>query len=740
MQIGLRQFSATTVEWFRETCASGGHSRTSLARELCAREHWHDFAGEPSLGSARKVLGRLAESAGVALPPAQAPPGDGHRRPAGEYPDHAVVTSLGALGAVSLEPVPRADGRRWEAMMERHHPAGWRRAPGGQLRYWITSSGHGVLGGIGFVSASCQLAPRDAMIGWSADACLANIAKVVCNQRFLLLPSVRVRGLASHVLRLATRRIAHDWAQRYGVRPVLAYTFTACDEGWSYRAARWRCCPQLTSGRRSGVRRAVWLKPLEAVWRETLCRVPHRALGWSDPWPCEGEWAAREYGRSRHPDGRTRRRLVAMGAAWQEQLGKPLPEIFPGKAEQQAGYRLLSNRRVGMEHILEPHFEATVERCRAERFVLAVQDTTTLNHDGLVATDGLDGLGGGGKGARGILAHVGMAVSAAGRPLGMFSLNASFRQAEAADSVRWLEGLERAKELEAACPETRVVSVCDREGDFWALLNHARDTRAALLVRASRSAQRRVVGDDGGAEDLWAHVAKAEPVGARTIAVPARGGPHRRSGRQVRLTLRCLAVELIAPTDVGGPPQRMIAVSAKEDDPPAATAKKGQALHWLLLTTEGQPDLETARTVLRWYELRWQIKRFFHALKVGTRVEDRRLDLADDLRKCLAFDAITAFRVWDLTWLARTRPHEPASAYVEPDEIEVLFALSARLNIKIPRGPPDPDIRTFVILTAGLHPSRRQPMPGTQKLWRGMSLLSGAVLGYQAMRDHRQHL
>ena len=126
---------------------------------------------------------------------------------------------LALWGAVSLEPVPRADGRRWEAMMERHHPAGWRRAPGGQLRYWITSSGHGVLGGIGFVSASCQLAPRDAMIGWSADACLANIAKVVCNQRFLLLPSVRVRGLASHVLRLATRRIAHDWAQRYGVRP-----------------------------------------------------------------------------------------------------------------------------------------------------------------------------------------------------------------------------------------------------------------------------------------------------------------------------------------------------------------------------------------------------------------------------------------------------------------------------------------------------------------------------------------
>ena len=116
--------------------------------------------------------------------------------------------------------------------------------------------------------------------------------------------------------------------------------------------------------------------------------------------------------------------------------------------------------------------------------------------------------------------------------------------------------------------------------------------------------------------------------------------------------------------------------------------------------------------------------------------------MADDLRKCLAFDAITAFRVWDLTWLARIKPQEPASDHVEPDEIEVLFAMALWLNVKVPRGPPDPDIKTFVILTAGLagfHPSKRQPMPGTKKLWRGMSVLSGAVLGYQAMREHRRN-
>ena len=125
--------------------------------------------------------------------------------------------------------------------------------------------------------------PRDRVIGWSADARVANIGAVVCNHRFLLLPGVRVRGLASRVLRLATARIADDWAASYGVRPVLVQSFTAPEQsGLSYRAAGWTCCPELTSGRRSGIRRAVWLKPLEEGWREVLCREPERVLAGPD--------------------------------------------------------------------------------------------------------------------------------------------------------------------------------------------------------------------------------------------------------------------------------------------------------------------------------------------------------------------------------------------------------------------------------------------------------------------------
>ncbi len=75
----------------------------------------------------------------------------------------------------------------------------------------------------------------------------------------------------------------------------------------------------------------------------------------------------------------------------------------------------------------------------------------------------------------------------------------------------------------------------------------------------------------------------------------------------------------------------MTAVSAIGEEPPRrpGTGKNSEPLHWMLLTTEGETGLETARTALGWYELRWRIERFFHALKVGTRIGDRRLDEAD---------------------------------------------------------------------------------------------------------------
>jgi len=97
-----------------------------------------------------------------------------------------------------------------------------------------------------------------------------------------------------------------------------------------------------------------------------------------------------------------------------------------------------------------------------------------------------DALGGGGTGRRGLLFHAGVAVSGVGRPLGMFAADAHVRRADDKESPRWLQGLGKAQELEQAGKRPRVIAVCDREGDFWDLLRHARQTASSAYGRRKR--------------------------------------------------------------------------------------------------------------------------------------------------------------------------------------------------------------------------------------------------------------
>ena len=144
--------------------------------------------------------------------------------------------------------------------------------------------------------------------------------------------------------------------------------------------------------------------------------------------------------------------------------------------------------------------------------------------------------------------------------------------------------------------------------------------------------------------------------------------------------------------------------------------------------------------MLRWHLRRGPIKRLFHALMVGMRTEDRRLNCADDLRISvpgLRFHHSLPGLGPDM---AGARPATGAGKRLcRGRQIDAPSARAAKFNVKVARGSPDPDNRTLVILTAGparFHPSKLQPIPDTENLWQGMNLRSGAVLGFQAMCDH----
>ncbi len=230
MRIGLRHYAPGTVDWLRARLVAGDCTRTFLARGLCAREDWRNAKGELCLASARAVLLKLSSAMGLPLPAPRPMDGivPGPPVPLPGFPDRLLSCPLDALGAVEGVPVAAAERGLARAMMATHHPQGDARCPGGRVRYWIRSSVHGVLGGFTVAAASWHHRARD-----------ANIGRVVNNDRFLLLPGVRVHGLASRALSRLVDRVAGDWEGRYGVRPELVYSYVGPEHtGLSYRASR----------------------------------------------------------------------------------------------------------------------------------------------------------------------------------------------------------------------------------------------------------------------------------------------------------------------------------------------------------------------------------------------------------------------------------------------------------------------------------------------------------------------
>jgi hypothetical protein len=192
-----------------------------------------------------------------------------------------VAGKLGDIGPVSLKLVEdEREEAACNALVARYHYLGYRKPIGCFLRYLISAPGVGLLGCVIFAGAARALTIRDAWIGWSSRQRLRNLAWLINNTRLLILPSVRVAHLASHVLGQVERRVAQDWESCWGYRPVLMESFVDPQRfrGTCYRAANWQYLGNTTGeglARRGRpyqtTAKMLFVRPLAADFRAQLC-------------------------------------------------------------------------------------------------------------------------------------------------------------------------------------------------------------------------------------------------------------------------------------------------------------------------------------------------------------------------------------------------------------------------------------------------------------------------------------
>jgi hypothetical protein len=218
--------------------------RTELSRKVCLAWNWVKPDGGLKDMSCRLLLLKLHRAGAIELPAPQNGNNNGRKflqLTAEGEPGEPIHDPLGALYPIELERVrTKADSFLWNELMERYHYLGYTPLPGAQIRYFIRSPS-GLLGATGFSAAAWKVRPRDAWIGWIAPVQKQNLHLIVNNSRFLILPWVNSKNLASHALSLCARQLPHDWQKAYGYTPVLMETFVEKDRflGTCYKAANW---------------------------------------------------------------------------------------------------------------------------------------------------------------------------------------------------------------------------------------------------------------------------------------------------------------------------------------------------------------------------------------------------------------------------------------------------------------------------------------------------------------------
>ena len=243
-----RRFSSSDFRLIRELARDfSALSLTELASTLCELLDWKRPNGKLKYKECRAVLEQLQAEGLVSLPAV--------RKTAPSRPRKIVVCSESdarpPLTGTARDYTPllleRVEGVElsslWNQFIDRYHYLRFRVPFGANLRYLVHSERKPAeyLACLLFSSPAWKMAPRDAWIGWNEQQRKRNLQYIVCNSRFLVLPWISVRGLASKILSLAARQLPEDWQKQYGYHPLLLETLVDPSRfrGTCYRAANW---------------------------------------------------------------------------------------------------------------------------------------------------------------------------------------------------------------------------------------------------------------------------------------------------------------------------------------------------------------------------------------------------------------------------------------------------------------------------------------------------------------------
>ncbi len=260
-------------------------SRRWISQELCRIWNWKQDNGVLKDMVCRSLLLLLERNGHIVQPPKKCSslnPLQKRTPPKKIAVDESpITTSLKQLGQIEIRRVRHTkDEPIYNSLIHQFHYLAYVHPIGESIKYMAFVNDRPVVCS-GWTSPAWYIECRDRFIGWSCEEREKNLRFIAYNTRYLILPWIKVKYLASHLLSAITRRISKDWEQAYN--HPLHYLETFIDSqkfvGSTYKASNW-----IFLGKTKGVGKLsktknvdrtlkdVYGYPLSKRFREVLCR------------------------------------------------------------------------------------------------------------------------------------------------------------------------------------------------------------------------------------------------------------------------------------------------------------------------------------------------------------------------------------------------------------------------------------------------------------------------------------
>lgn len=449
------------------------------------------------------------------------------------------------------------------------------------------------------------------------------------------------------------------------------------------------------------------------------------------------DWIIKELATLSLGDKRLNQRAKTLLSQLSHNPTDSIPTACASAAETKAAYRFFDNDQVVPEKIQKSHLDAALERMRQHPVILIPQDTTVLNFS--TQRERKDAGPTIKETAHGMYIHSAMAVTPEKVCLGVVSTKQWHRERlhkltrtqrnkknystpiENKESYRWLENYRLANDYARQLPDTRIVSIADREGDIYDIYEEANtifsdeEVKAHYLIRAKND--RKVCTEEGKvtASKIKMTLKSETSLGQIVIEV---SDTQKRKARTAHMTIYARKVHIALPERQRKPedykPVEITAILCTEYNPPS----ESEAIEWLLITDLAVTNFEEACEKIQWYTCRWQIEVFFKILKSGCTIE--KLQLTDkNFSACLNFYIIIAWRILYVVILGRHCPDISCECVFSKEEWQTTYVVVRRK--KPPLVAPTLNEMIRMVASLGGYLNRKSdPEPGVKTMWIGL--------------------